>query len=235
VSYGAKLADIHDAIHHFKDDQREVDYVVRCVRERAPHARTLLDVACGTGRHLSRLSGLFEIEGLDMSADMLERARGHLPAVPLHHAGMTDFDLGRQFDVVICLFASVAYVKTLENFRAAIRTMTRHLAPGGLLLVEPFFTPQTYWVDHLKLNEVNRPDLKIAWIYVSKREGTVGVLDIHYLVGRQSGVEHFVERHEMGLFSEQDYRDAFGEAGLTLHHDPVGPANAGLYLGCKPA
>ena len=233
--YSSKLADIYDAIYHFKDARAEADYVLRCIQERRPDARTLLDVGCGTGRHLIRLSQLFEVEGLDLNADMLERARALLPAVPLHQANMTSFDLGRQFDVVSCLFSSIAYVKILESFRAAIRAMARHVAPGGLLLIEPFFTPQTYWVDHLTLNEVSRRDLKIAWAYVSKREGLIALLDIHYMVARPSGVEHFVDRHEMGLFSDQDYRDAFAEAGLTVHHDPVGPAKAGLYVGCKPA
>jgi SAM-dependent methyltransferase len=59
----------------------------------------LLDVACGTGLHLSYLKQHFQVEGLDLDEQLLAIARQRNPKVPLHHADMTDFDLGRTFDV----------------------------------------------------------------------------------------------------------------------------------------
>ena|SRR5215510_9708497 len=71
-----------------------------------------LDVACGTGLHLSYLKQHFQVEGLDLDEQLLAIGRPRHPEVPLHHAHMTDFDLGRTFDVVTCLFSSISYVKT---------------------------------------------------------------------------------------------------------------------------
>lgn len=75
----------------------------------------LLDVACGTGLHLSYLKAHFHVEGLDLDEKLLAIARQRLLDVPLHHADMTDFDLGRTFAVVTCLFSAIGYVKTLDN------------------------------------------------------------------------------------------------------------------------
>ena len=79
---------------------------------RARPARALLDVACGTGKHLERLAQDHSVEGMDLDAALLELALRRLPGVPLHQADMTSFELGRRFDAVVCLFSSIGYVKT---------------------------------------------------------------------------------------------------------------------------
>src|SRR5215471_3671310 len=72
----------------------------------------LLDVACGTGLHLSYLKHRFQVEGLDLDEQLLAIARHRNPDVPLHHADMIGFDLGHTFDVVTCLFSAIGYVKS---------------------------------------------------------------------------------------------------------------------------
>jgi SAM-dependent methyltransferase len=93
----------------------------------------LLDVACGTGRHLEYLRERYDVEGLDISLELLAIARQRLPGIRLHHGDMTAFDLGKTFDLVTCLFSAIGYVKTLENLRRAVGCMARHLKAGGLL------------------------------------------------------------------------------------------------------
>src|SRR5215510_1234633 len=55
----------------------------------------LLDVACGTGLHLSYLKHQFQVEGLDLDEQLLAIAHQRNPGIPLHHEDMTDFTLGR--------------------------------------------------------------------------------------------------------------------------------------------
>ena len=228
-----QLAEIYDAMYHFKDYREECPKVVQQIRELRPNARTLLEVACGTGLYLKQLQQHFEIEGLDLSPQMLERAKTRLPGVPLHQGNMVEFELGRQFDVVCILFRSIAFAGSKENFHRSIASMAKHVAPGGLLLVEPYFTPETYWVDRVTLNQYKTDDLKIAWMYVSERVGLIGRQLVHCLVGTPGGVKHFTELHELGLFDRQDYEGAFAQAGLQLMYEPKGPSSTGMYVGLK--
>lgn len=64
-------------------------------------------------------------------------------------------------------------------------------------------------------------------------EGTVSTLDIHHLVTTPEGVETFAERHELGLFTNEEYLDAFAAVGLAAEHDPAGLLGRGLYVGVK--
>jgi hypothetical protein len=151
---------------------------------------------------------------------MLEKAKARVPAVPLFEADMTEFDLGRKYDVVCCLFRSIAYVLTTSRLRQAV-------------IIEPFFTPDAYWVNKVTLNDYRGDEVALAWMYVSERVESHARLRIHCLVGTPEGVEHFVEDHEFGLFTAADFADAFAAAGLRLEYEPKTPGGTGAYIGWK--
>lgn len=61
---------------------------------------------------------------------------------------MRTFDLGRTFDAITCLFSAIGHAGSVEGLEAAVYTMARHLNPGGVLLVEPWLSPQV-WQNNL--------------------------------------------------------------------------------------
>lgn len=228
-----RSAKLYDALYHFKDYAAASRQLHALLRQHNPNAEILLDVACGTGKHLEYLRDCYQVEGLDLNPDLLEVARERCPEVTFHQADMINFRLDHQFDVVTCLFSSISYVKTVENLEQTVSNMAYHLKPGGVAIVEPWFTPQSYWTDTITANFVNEPELKIAWMYTSKVEGQVSILDINYLVGTPQGVDHFTERHEMGLFSHEEYSEAFRRANLSVSYDSKGLFGRGMYVGLK--
>ena len=192
-----------------------------------------LELACGTGRYLELLGRDFDVTGLDQSEQMLSKARARLPDVPFVQADMTDFKLNRRYDVVCCLFRSIGYVLTTARLRQTVAAMAWHVETGGLVLIEPFFTPETYWVDRVTLNEYKGENAALAWMYLSERAEMVARLKIHALLGTPAGVEHFMEMHEFGLFTRDDFVEAFEAAGLRLEFDSGSPGGTGFYVGWK--
>src|SRR5205085_9427398 len=108
-------------------------------------------------------------------------------------------------DAVVCMFSSIGYVRTVERLGAAVAAMGRHLEPGGVLVVEPWLAPDVWLERHVGAVFVDEPELKIARINAADRDGDVSVVDFQYLVGTPDGVEHFTERHELGLFTVEQY------------------------------
>ena len=191
----------------------------------------LLDVACGTGLHIGPLREHYEVEGLDLDEKMLEIAREKHPDISLHQGDMLNFDPGHPFDAITCLFSSIGYVKSIPGLNQAIGNMARHLKPGGILLVEPWFTPEAWNTGTLHASLVDKPELKIARMNISERKGRLSFFTLHYLVATPEGIEHFTELHELGLFTEVDHLEAFRAAGLEVIFDPAGLTGRGLYMG----
>ncbi|MEX2457973.1 MAG: class I SAM-dependent methyltransferase [Actinomycetota bacterium] len=223
----------YDAIYAWKDYADEAEVLHQTIQQRNPWAQTLLDVACGTGRHLEHLRKNYTVEGLDLDPELLQIAAGRLPNVPLHLGDMAEFDLGRTFDVVTCLFSSIAYAKTRENLDRAVANLARHTSRRGLVILEPWILPEDYRYDEVHATFVDEPALKIARINTSGPRGPVTVLDFQYTVGTPEGIETFTERHEVGLFAHEEYLEALTNAGLTAHHSPHGLMGRGLYVGVR--
>jgi SAM-dependent methyltransferase len=231
-----ETAAYYDKIYSFKDYAAETRQVIQLVDVQLGSGATrLLDVACGTGHHLSHLKQRFHVEGLDLSEELLAQALARLPGVDFHHADMVAFDLGRTFHVITCLFSSIGYVETLERLDVAIASMARHLAPGGLLLVEPWFTPEGWHPNTVHSVFVDEPEFRMARINTSFQDGRISYFDLHYLIGTPTKTEHFVEHHRLGLFTREETEAAFRQAGLDVTYDEQGLTGRGLYTGRRPA
>jgi SAM-dependent methyltransferase len=225
----------YDVIHSFNDYQAEAQLLIDIINEHLlSGGDRLLDVACGTGMHLQFLKDKFEVEGLDLSLEFLDIARARTPDVLYHHADMMDFDLGRKYDVVTCLFSSIGYVKTLENLHRAVTCMAKHLLAGGALVIEPWFTPDSWNPGTVHAQFIDEPELKIARVNTSCVEGKLSYFNFHYLIGTPDGVEFFIERHELGLFERDEMFEAFRNSGLEVTYDEKGLKGRGLYIGRKP-
>ena len=230
-----KSAAFYDALYSWKDYPAEAAKLHAWISARTPAARSLLDVACGTGMHLQHLRERYTVEGVDVEPSLLAVARERLQDVPLHLGDMRTFNLGRQFDVVTCLFSSIGYMQTPEDLLHAIVNMSGHVTPSGLLIVEPWLGPERFDPNHLSQPLVAQGDgFNIVRMNDSRVTGRLSILRFHYLVGRPNRIDHFVEEHSLGMFTADEYRQAFEAAGLVAEHDLEGLMGRGLWICRRP-
>ncbi len=116
----------HRGYHAFLDAS-EVETVADLVR-----GADVLEVGCGTGLILQRLVPLARrVAGVDLSGEMLRRARGRVPTVVQASALSLPFADGT-FDVAVS-FKVLAHV---PDVRAAVAEMARVVRPGGHIALE---------------------------------------------------------------------------------------------------
>lgn len=218
-----------------KNYAREAAVICELVdRYKRSEGRRLLDVGCGTGRHLEQLVKRFECEGLDIDRSMLALAAERCPDARLHLTDMIGFNIGTRFDVIICLFGSIAYLPTLQRFEQAISNFARHLNPGGIAIVEPWLRPSEWEDGRVSASYADLPDVKIARMHVARRDDNVALLNFHYMVGMRDGVRTFEETHRLLILNDEQYRSAFLRAGFELHQGTQVLGGRDLFVGVLP-
>ena len=155
-------ADEYDLEYQSQSEQ-DVPFWKELVMRYLPQ-RTL-ELACGSGRiglELLRGPGDFQMEGMDISEEMLEAYRRKLARetesiqqrVTLHAGDMCDYQLPHkgEFDLIFLPFNSISHLYEIEQQLGAFKNTYDHLAPGGRFVVDVFLPD----IDYLS-NALNRP------------------------------------------------------------------------------
>lgn len=198
-----RLARYYDAFREPEAYDRDARILRKVIaRYAAAGAKALLDAGCGTGGHLRYLVRDFECTGLDLHEGMLRVARKTVPEARFLRASMTDFRLGKRFDVIICMFSAIGLVRTYSNLRKTIRNFSNHLRSGGIVILEnESFTYRKSPSPYLNLVTVETPDTKIARVEYYRQRGNVLIEREEYLVAQKSkGIRHFADLQYVGMF-----------------------------------
>jgi SAM-dependent methyltransferase len=198
-----------------------------------------LELGCGDGDPLLALRerGL-QVEGLDSSADMLERCRSAADErgldVTLHHQAMEDMALPRRYRAIFLAGPTFNLLPDDDTARRALRRIRTHLAPEGTALI-PLFIPEatppdTFGVprDHtaadgslLRVTAVSETRDQLA-----RTRTTLLRYEYHPTYGASETLERPWVLH---WYTPAGFRDLAREAGLEVRaiNDPEGgPATA---------
>lgn len=235
LQYGS-LAKYYDVIYGWKDYAAEARTVVQLVqRYKRSRGNSLLDVACGTGRHLSYLKDRFDCVGLDVSEEMLQQARKNVKEIEFVQGDMENFDLGREFDVILCLFSSIGYVRSYRRLGRTLRNFSKHISRGGVLIIEPWLTKSTIRDRYVHVLTQGSEDLSVVRVDYTTVQGDLSVLDERIVVAeRDRGIKTYRDRMVMGLFEKNEFLRLMGGAGLKARYlrRSLAPGR-GLYVGTK--
>jgi SAM-dependent methyltransferase len=168
--------EFYEAACAYRDVPSEVDALLRWSGgHRGPATgppRSVLELAAGPAEHSRELArrGL-EATALDLSPAMCARARDMAAAAGVSltvvRADMRDFAFSRQFDLAITMLNSLCHLMTLDDLLGHLACVARHLAPGGLYIVElahpaDFFSAERRTSSEWS-SEVNGGTVSVRW------------------------------------------------------------------------
>lgn len=194
---------------------------------------TLLDLACGTGRHAIELSKRgYRMVGYDLSLAMLARAADHAQAedqrINFVQGDMREMQFEEAFDGVYCWNTSFGYFEEDKNAHV-LGLVHRALRKGGQLLLDVVNrdyiiqqSPTTAWFEGDAC--ICMDEMQVDWITSRMRVKRTIMFDD----GRSRELEYSVRLyslHELGrLLHEQGFRVAEVSGMLST---------PGVYFGCQ--
>ncbi|MBU0692983.1 class I SAM-dependent methyltransferase [bacterium] len=201
--------------------------------------RSLLHLGCGAGHHDYTLKKSLQITGVDLSDSMLKLATDLNPDVDYHQGDMRSVRLNKQFDAVT-IFDSVGYLTSERDLKLAVATAKEHLCEGGVLLMMPDETSETFIQNSTSTITADDEAVQLAFIenYFdpdpddSTYEGTM-----LFLIRRNGQLTIRNETHTLGLFPISVWRRVIEEAGLSyateIYDDPDTARGYRVFIGVK--
>lgn len=211
-----------DATEEYADYCQHVTAQIRRYAQRP--VNNLLDLGCGGGKNVLNLKQAFEVTGLDLSPTMLAQAKHLNPECVFVEGDMRSCRLGRTFDAVL-MDDAISHLNCLPDFTAAFRTAHEHLNPGGVLVVTPDVTTESFVQNRTTVTPSARTGVEVVFVenlYDPDPRDEHYETTILYLIREQGQLRIETDRWTMGLFSLDTWRAVLRETGFAVHEERYG-------------
>lgn len=198
-----KFALFYDEINNSDFYNHYVSFIKRIIKEnniRNPH---ILDLACGTGILIQKLRSRYSnIEGVDMSKEMLAVARKKNKGTPLYNQNFTNVNTKKKYDVIVSTFDSINYVTSKKDLNRTLKNVAGHLNKGGFFVFD-------FNTIHKKIPFVIK---KKNVVFENSRKGNYWDVVIRI----KKGGKVYIERHRERLYSFKEMCSTLVYHGLKI-------------------
>ena len=182
-----------------------------------------LELGSGGGNNASHMKRAFAMTLVEPSDGMRENSRRLNPECEHLPGDMRHVRLGRTFDAVF-VHDAVAYMTTEDDLLAALETVAVHLAPGGVALVAPDATRESFseTTEHGGgEDEGGRQARYLEWTLPSGPGETTYTVHYAFMLRDTDGSVRIVhDVHHEGLFPRATWLRLFREVGLDAELVP---------------
>lgn len=115
--------------------KREVDFLIALFKKY--HIQSVLDVACGYGRHSIPLAEAgFSVTGIDQSEYFIEKARVESSKPTFLAGDVRDFNVSEKFDAAINIFTSFGYFEDDTENQKVLANINSALKDNGIFVLD---------------------------------------------------------------------------------------------------
>jgi cyclopropane fatty-acyl-phospholipid synthase-like methyltransferase len=175
-----------------------------------PEKATILDLACGKGRHAIYLNELgYQVTGVDLSENNITEASKN--ATESLHFKVHDMreKTGEKFDAIFNLFTSFGYFDDEKDNFKTLKTIQESLTEYGFAVID--FMNVNFVINHLIANEIKTVDGIDFHISRYTKDGFI-IKEIDFTHEEKS--HHFVEK--ISAFTLEDFEKMMEDAGIFL-------------------
>ncbi len=212
-----QFAKYYDLLYSKVLDHKEVAKTITKLAERygKSDGRDLLDIGCGTGADLFYLRRKFNCTGVDINVMMLAIAKRNVRGVRFLKGDMQNLILNKRFDVITILGSAIGYAITYANLKKVFRTISRHLKPGGITIIEPWIEKGDFISGYIDMDTYNSNNLKLARVSYSKKKGSTSIVEFGFLIAEKNkGITYLKDVAVDGLFEDAKIIKMMGAVGL---------------------
>ncbi|MCU0439818.1 MAG: class I SAM-dependent methyltransferase [Raineya sp.] len=178
-----------------------------------PPKASILDAACGKGRHSAFLSSNgFKVTGFDLAPESIAYAKqqyADLPNLEFFVHDIRETFKATSFDYVFNLFTSFGYFETDEENIKTIQALANSLHNQGVLVIDFFNANKvTKMLPHKDQKNLDGIDFLIE----KSLQNRIIVKDIRF--EHEGNPYHFQER--VMAITEQDFKSYFNVCGLSV-------------------
>lgn len=216
AAYG-KFAKYYDKLMYDCDYATWSQYLLQLLAERGVTAGEGLDLACGSGRIMAALAGAgFRVTGVDLSREMLNEAvnncRGKLGRIVLAEGDMARFKSLHPVDFITAVCDGVNYLNPQKDFPAFLRSCSRNLKRGGVLL---FDISSEYKLAEVLGNNIFADDTdEVTYLWQNDLADDHVDMELIFFVKEAETYYKFTEQHRMYRYAVAEVERALAENGF---------------------
>lgn len=225
-------AKFYNLFYKDKDYAKEAGYIHSLVQKYSKKDKKdlrLLDLACGTGRHLTELLkiGYANLSGSDIAAPMIEVAKRHAAEtgkkIDLYNYSFQESNqVPGKFDVVTSMFSAVNYIVSFEDQLKSFRNIHGLLEDDGVFVFD-YWNGNAVARDYSPVKVLRKQDgdgeivrISETSINLVEQKATVNFTCIY--LEKQQKVTEFKEVHELHYYYFSEIRNLLEFAGFNIIH-----------------
>lgn len=226
-SFNNQYVQAYDLLNSGKPYSQEVEFLKKIVTDFSSTKNTIssvLDLGCGSGKHLSFFASETLKVGVDVSSSMLDKAsKLNLNNSEFTLSKIQNFKSTTKFDLVFSLFHVISYQITDRQLRDTFITIENSLSKNGLAIFDFWHRP-AWDFDPPVTRITKRSDETLDVVRISRPliDGVAGTvsIDMDIFIGNKrtkNGLyQHHTEHHIMRAFTLSELRLVAEVAGLKM-------------------